>query len=66
MHNDEIDAACFRFLQDLPVVEAQAYFWGYGSRTERRKAILAAMRAPKAPMFEGHPVLDGPEDKPAG
>lgn len=33
------DAARFRFLQDLPTVEAQAFFWNYGSRTERAKAI---------------------------
>jgi hypothetical protein len=39
------DALCFRFLQDLPVVAAQAYFWNYSSRRERRKVILAAARA---------------------
>lgn len=39
------DALRFRFLQNLPVVEAQAFFWNYGSRTERAKAIDKAMHA---------------------
>lgn len=43
--HDRKDAERFRFLQNLPVVEAQAYFWNYGSRTERAKAIDIAMRA---------------------
>lgn len=38
------DAERFLYLQNLPVVEAQAYFWNYGSRTERAKAIDKAMR----------------------
>jgi hypothetical protein len=37
------DAERFRFLQNLPVVKAQAYFWGYGSRRERAAAIDQAM-----------------------
>jgi hypothetical protein len=44
------DAMCFRFLQDLPVVAAQAYFWNYGSRRERRKAILDSARAALASL----------------
>lgn len=44
------DAARFRFLQNLPVVQAQAFFWNYGSRTERAKAIDKAMHA----LIEGN------------
>jgi hypothetical protein len=39
------DAARFQYLQNCPPIEAQAYFWNYGSRTERRKAIDAALAA---------------------
>jgi hypothetical protein len=39
------DAARFQYLQNCPPIEAQAYFWSYGSRTERRKAIDAALAA---------------------
>lgn len=39
------DAARFRFLQNLPVVNAQMYFWHYESRKQRAKAIDAAMVA---------------------
>lgn len=42
---DRKDALRFRYLQNLPVVEAQAFFWNYGSRTERAKAIDKAMHA---------------------
>lgn len=34
----------FNWLLRLPAVDAQAYFWNYSSRTERRKAMLADMR----------------------
>ena len=33
------DAERFRFLQNLPVVQAQAYFWNYSSRKQRAAAI---------------------------
>lgn len=41
---DEVrrDASRFRFLHNLPVVEAQAFFWTYASRKQRAKAIDAA------------------------
>jgi hypothetical protein len=39
------DAECFRYLQNLPVVEAQAFFWNYESRSQRKKAIREAMAA---------------------
>lgn len=37
-------AALLDWLLRLPVVKAQAYFWNYSSRTERRKAMLADMK----------------------
>lgn len=33
------DAKRYRFLRELPHVQAQAYFWTYTSRKERDKAI---------------------------
>lgn len=46
------DAARFKHLQDLPAKEAQAYFWTYSSRTERKKAIDAAMLAARPAQAE--------------
>lgn len=37
--DDKRDAERFRFLQNLPVAEAQAFFWHYESRKQRAKAI---------------------------
>jgi len=34
-----MDAARFRFLQNLPIVKAQAYFWNWSSRKQRAQAI---------------------------
>lgn len=34
----------FEFLQNLPVVQAQAYFWNYSSRKQRAQAIDQDMR----------------------
>lgn len=39
------DAARFRFLQNLPVVTAQAYFWNFSSRKQRAEAIDEDMLA---------------------
>jgi hypothetical protein len=39
----ERDAARFQYLQNCDPVVAQAYFWRYSSRRERRKAIDVAM-----------------------
>ncbi len=39
------DGERFRFLQDLPIVEAQQFFWNWQSRKQRRAAIDSA-RAP--------------------
>jgi hypothetical protein len=39
------DAARFQHLQNIPVVEAQAFFWRYSSRRERAKAIDASITA---------------------
>ena len=36
------DAERFEYLQNLPVVEAQAFFWQYQSRKQRAKAIDSA------------------------
>ena len=33
------DAARFRYLQNLPRAQAQAYFWNYESRRQRAEAI---------------------------
>lgn len=33
------DAELFAWLLRLPAVKAQAYFWNYSSRTERKKAM---------------------------
>lgn len=38
------DESLFQWLLRQPAVKAQAYFWNYSSRSERRKAILADMR----------------------
>lgn len=38
------DAARFTFLQNISVVQAQAFFWTYQSRKQRAEAIDAAMR----------------------
>lgn len=48
------DAMRFRFLPDLTVVEAQAFFWNWPSRKQRIKEIDAEMsrRAPTAPLEE--------------
>lgn len=35
------DAARFQHLQNLPVEQAQAFFWNHSSRKERSKAIDA-------------------------
>lgn len=37
------DAECFRYLQNLPIERAQAYFWNYASRRQRKLHILAAI-----------------------
>jgi hypothetical protein len=37
------DAARFQFLQNLPAVEAQVFFWNYTSRKQRAEAIDKAM-----------------------
>ena len=37
------DAARYRFLTNLPKVQAQAFFWNWDSRKERAKAIDAAI-----------------------
>lgn len=46
---DAEDANMFRWLMTLPPIKAQAYFWNYSSRTERRKAMrrdyIAATRS---------------------
>lgn len=44
----EKDAARFRHLQNIDPKNAQAFFWTYSSRTERRKAIDADMAAAAA------------------
>lgn len=38
------DSELLNWLISLPAVKAQAYFWNYSSRRERRKAMLADMR----------------------
>lgn len=35
------DAKAFDILQNMPPEVAQAFFWNFKSRTERREAILA-------------------------
>jgi len=40
---NEKDAQRFNHLQNLPIVEAQAFFWTYASRKQRAAAIDAAM-----------------------
>lgn len=44
---DARDAGRFRHLQDLPFVDAQAFFWNYESRKQRAKAIDAAIAKEK-------------------
>lgn len=41
---DAEKSALLDWLLRLPAVKAQAYFWNFSSRTERRKAMLADMR----------------------
>lgn len=43
--NQKKDADRFRFLQNIPAEQAQAFFWNYQSRYQRAKAIDAAMLA---------------------
>ena len=38
------NAEIFMWLLRQPAVKAQAYFWNYSSRRERRKAMLADMK----------------------
>ncbi|MGI9142244.1 MAG: hypothetical protein ACR2IJ_03535 [Fluviibacter sp.] len=40
----EADAARFEYLQNIPVIEAQSFFWNYSSRKRRAKAIDDAMK----------------------
>ena len=40
----ERDAARFRYLQNIPVLYAQAFFWNHSSRKQRAATIDAAMR----------------------
>jgi hypothetical protein len=44
IENRTTDESLFQWLLRLPAVKAQAYFWNYSSRTERRKAMLRDMR----------------------
>lgn len=37
------DAARFQYLQSIPAIQAQAFFWRYPSRRDRAKAIDIAM-----------------------
>lgn len=39
------DAKRFRFLQNLPPVKAQQYFWNHASRKQRAEVIDADMRS---------------------
>jgi len=39
----EADAELLAWLLRLPAVKAQAYFWNYSSRTERKKAMRKDM-----------------------
>ena len=39
------DAECFVFLQNLPKAEAQAFFWNFDSRRQRKKEIMATIDA---------------------
>lgn len=41
------DSQLFAWLISLPAIKAQAYFWNYSSRRERRKAMLADMHKEK-------------------
>ena len=38
------DSERFRFLQNLPIVEAQQFFWNWKSRKQRAVAIDAALK----------------------
>lgn len=40
---DRSDAELLHWLLSQPAVKAQAFFWNHLSRTERKKAMLAAM-----------------------
>lgn len=42
------DSDILAWLLRLPAVKAQAYFWNYSSRTERRKAMKSDMIADKS------------------
>jgi len=42
-----LDAERFRLLQNIDPKDAQAFFWNYNSRTERCKAIDAAIKEKK-------------------
>ena len=39
----ERDAARFQYLQNIPVLYAQAFFWNHSSRKQRAATIDAAM-----------------------
>jgi len=41
----EKDVKLFAYLQNCPVVEAQAFFWNYKSRKQRAQAIEMAAKA---------------------
>lgn len=41
---NEKDATIYRYLQSIPVVEAQAFFWNHKSRKQREQAIVDAMQ----------------------
>ena len=57
---DGKDAARFRYLQSLPVVKAQAYFWNHASRKQRAKQIDADMLEAEVAKFNS--VIDGEND----
>mgnify|MGYP006935533625 CR=1 FL=1 len=46
------DALRFRYLQNLPVAEAQAFFWNYSSRKRRAAAIDEAIKADPSAIAE--------------
>lgn len=41
----EVDAACFNYLQNCDRIKAQAYFWNFESRKQRKKQLLEDMKA---------------------
>lgn len=46
------DAERFRYLQNIPVVQAQQYFWNHQSRKQRAEAIDFDMKQ-NVPVIEG-------------